>query len=309
MRMRWTPFVVGAAALIASLVAPHAAENWGKVGAVNPDATGTPPGEGMHTLVVGSGVVHRESIKTSAQGSTQIIFPDQSTLNIGRNSSVVIDEFVYDPDAKAGNMVATLGRGALRFVGGQISHSTGVTFQTQVATLGIRGGVASIVYPIPAALVAADPALAGCQGELVVASVGAVTLKNSSNSVSIRPGFAACANGTDVPIGAPFRVPDTVLAIIVAITTSAPGQTGGGGGTPPAGPIVTFNGVGTIILDDPAHPPGFDGLGGNGIVVFGNALGTGKSQTNQTGSTVPPPPPCYYCGDGGGNSGDFNHVQ
>jgi hypothetical protein len=43
------------------------AENFGKVGAVNQDATGTPPEGSAHTLVVGAGVVYKENIQTSAQ--------------------------------------------------------------------------------------------------------------------------------------------------------------------------------------------------------------------------------------------------
>ncbi|MGP8121267.1 MAG: FecR domain-containing protein [Xanthobacteraceae bacterium] len=295
MTSHWRAIVRGALTLVLALVAlapgaSEAAETWGKVGAVNQDATGTPPGQGPHALMIGAGVVHKEAIRTSAQGSTQIVFPDQSTLNVGRNSSLVIDEFVYDPNARTGNMIATLGQGALRFVGGQISHTTGVTFQTEVATIGIRGGVASIVFPVPARLAAADPAVAGCQGELVVADVGAVTLQNSANSVTIKPGFAACANGPDTPIGPPFRISDAALAVIVATTTSGPGQSGGGI-TSPAGPYVTLNGVGTVILDDPAHPPGGDSLWLNGVVGFGNTLGGSKSQTNQLGNVVLPPPP------------------
>ncbi|MDR3469490.1 MAG: FecR domain-containing protein [Xanthobacteraceae bacterium] len=290
---RWQSLVWSAVALLALVPgAGRAAENWGKVGAVNHEATGTRPGEGPHALMIGAGVIHGEAIKTSAQGSTQLVFPDQSTLNVGRNSTLVIDEFVYDPNARSGNMVATLGHGALRFVGGQISHTTGVTIQTEIGTLGIRGGVASIVFPVPARLAAADPALAGCHGELVVADVGTATLQNSVGSVTLRPGFAACANGPDVPIGAPFRISDAALAIIVATLTSSPGQTGGAT-TPPAGPYVTFNGVGTVILDDPAHPPGADSLGLNGVVIFGNALAGSSSQTNQVtnGVQLPPPPP------------------
>jgi len=293
MTIRWRRTIWGALALMALMPgAALSAENWGKVGAVNQEATGTRPGEGPHALLIGAGVVHGEAIKTSAQGSTQIVFPDQSTLNVGHSSSLVIDEFVYDPNARSGNMVATLGHGALRFVGGQISHTTGVTIQTQVGTLGIRGGVASLVFPIPAKLAAADPALAGCQGELVVADVGVITLQNSVGRVSIKPGFAACANGPNVPIGTPFRISDAALAIIVASLTSTPGQTGGTT-TPPAGPFVTFNGVGTVILDDPAHPPGVDSLWMNGVIGFGNALGGSKSQTNQltNGVQLPPPPP------------------
>jgi len=290
-RMIWGTMIWGTLALTALMPAvAAAAENWGKVGAVNQDATGARPGEGPHALMVGAGVVHGEAIRTSAQGSTQIVFPDQSTLNVGHNSSLVIDEFVYDPNARGGNMVATLGHGALRFVGGQISHTTGVTIQTEIGTLGIRGGVASLVFPIPAKLAAADAALGGCQGELVVADVGTITLQNSVSRVTIKPGFAACANGPNVPIGNPFRISDAALAIIVASLTSTPGQTGGTL-TPPAGPYVTLNGVGTVILDDPAHPPGADSLGLNAVIGVGNALAGSKSQTGQLTNGVQPPPP------------------
>lgn len=284
--------IIGAILAVLALApgAAAATENWGRIGAVNQEATGTRPGEGPHGLAVGSGVVHGEAIRTSPQGSTQIAFPDQSTLNVGHSTSLVIDEFVYDPNARSGNMVATLGHGALRFVGGQISHGSGVTIETQIGTLGIRGGVASVVYPIPGRLAAADPALAGCHGELVVADVGVITLRNAAGQVTIRPGFAACADGPNVPIGTPFRISDAALAIIVASLTSTPGQTGGAT-TPPAGPYVTFNGVGTVILDDPAHPPGTDSLGANGVINLGNALAGSKSQTNQLTNGVQPPPP------------------
>ena len=44
--------------ILMSILAPMSrvvAENMGKVAAVNQDATGTPPGESAHTLVLGAG--------------------------------------------------------------------------------------------------------------------------------------------------------------------------------------------------------------------------------------------------------------
>ena len=38
----------------------------------------------------------------------------------------------------------------MRFVGGQISHNQGMQVRTPVATLGVRGGVVTVVYPLPA---------------------------------------------------------------------------------------------------------------------------------------------------------------
>src|SRR4051812_36274816 len=92
------------------------AQNSGRVGAVNIDATGTPPGAGSRTLTIGTNIIYKERVQTSAQGSTQILFPDTSTLNVGRNSNIVIDEYVYDPKAGSGSMVATVSKGVARFV-------------------------------------------------------------------------------------------------------------------------------------------------------------------------------------------------
>ena len=277
--------------VLLSVLAPMtrvAAQNAGKVGAVNQDATGTPPGASSHTLVVGAGVVYKENIKTSAQGSTQILFPDQSTLNVARNSSIVIDEYVYDPKAGTGTMLASITQGALRFVGGQISHTSGVTVNTPVAALGIRGGVATVVFPITPALAATDANLAGCSGELVIGHVGRLTLKNKVSEVTIRPGFAACASGANVPITAPFRISDVALANVVSTMRSAPGQTGGAT-TPPAAPLIAVNGVGTAVLNHPAHPPGSDPLGLTSIFSAGSSLAQSKSQSTQLKSGVPPP--------------------
>src|SRR4051812_31673987 len=110
------------------------AQNSGRVGAVNLEATGTPPGASARSLTIGTNVIYKERVQTSAQGSTQTMFPDTSTLNVGRTSSIVIDEYVYDPNAGTGKMVATVSKGVMRFVGGQISHTAGVTVNTPVAT-------------------------------------------------------------------------------------------------------------------------------------------------------------------------------
>ena len=74
--------------------------------AVNPDATGTPPGGSAKTLVLGQNVVFNERIQTAAQGQTQLLFVDQSAMTVGPNSDLTIDKFVYNPDSGTGNMTA-----------------------------------------------------------------------------------------------------------------------------------------------------------------------------------------------------------
>lgn len=275
--------------LLLSIVAPSAmvkAQNAGRVGAVNPNATGTPPGAGTRTLAVGTNVVYKEKVETSAEGSTQIMFPDQSTLNVGRNSSIVIDEFVYDPAAGTGRMVASVSRGVLRFVGGQISHTAGVTVNTPVGTLGIRGGVASIVYPLTPEFLASDPSLANAKGELVICHVGSCVIKNNWGTVTLRPGFATYVTGPNDPIPEPFRIKDVSLQIVMTTLTSKPGQTGGAG-TLPTDTMSIRQGFGTTILTDPTRPPGTDPLGYFSIFEGGSSSAKGKSQSNQTTTSTP----------------------
>jgi hypothetical protein len=276
-----------AALFVAASLSGAAAQNMGRVGAVNPEATGAPPGAAPRTLTIGTNVIYKERVRTSAQGSTQIMFPDSSTLNVGRNSNIVIDEYVYDPNAGTGKMIATVSKGVMRFVGGQISHTAGVTVNTPTATLGIRGGVATVMYPIPPGFTGSDPRLAGAKGELVIGHVGSVVIKNNVSEVIVRPGYMTWVSGPNDPIPEPFPIPDFLLQKLMALLTSGPGQHGGVNDLP-TDDMAARLGLGRTILTDPAKPPGTDPLGYFSIFDAGNALAKNKSQSNQTNSTVSP---------------------
>jgi hypothetical protein len=284
-----------------ALITHADAQNSGRVGAVNLEATGTPPGASSRTLTIGTNVIYKERVQTSAQGSTQIMFPDTSTLNVGRNSNIVIDEYVYDPNAGTGKMVATVSKGVMRFVGGQISHTTGVTVNTPVATLGIRGGVATVVYPIPPGFTGSDPKLAQARGEIVIGHVGSVVIKNNTGSVIVRPGYMTWVTGPNDPIPEPFPIPDFLLQKIMAALTSGQGQTGGVTDLP-TDQMAARLGFGKTIVTDPAKPPGTDPLGYFSIFDGGNNVAKNKSQSNQTNSVQTPPPDtgCGSCYTGGG---------
>jgi hypothetical protein len=124
----------------ALVTSPVFAQEVGTAAAVNPESQSTPAGGSTTTLKVGARVVHKERIKTTPQGSVQLLFLDRSTLSIAPNSEIVIDEFVYNPGAGSGHMAVSLAKGALRFVGGQLSHAGQTTVNTPGATIGIRGG-------------------------------------------------------------------------------------------------------------------------------------------------------------------------
>ncbi|KJV08773.1 hypothetical protein VZ95_15635, partial [Elstera litoralis] len=73
-----------------------------------------------------------------------ILFMDQSSMTLGPNSELTIDEFVYDPNAKKGKIGVSLASGLLRVVGGQISKTNETTVKTASGTIGIRGGISTV---------------------------------------------------------------------------------------------------------------------------------------------------------------------
>ncbi|ABS68978.1 FecR family protein [Xanthobacter versatilis] len=181
----------------------------GTAAAVNPRSTGS----GTRTLELGSNIVHRERIETSSTGSVQVLFVDKTTLNIGPNSNLLIDEFVYDPNAKKGSMAISLTKGAVRFVGGNASHSDGAEVKTPVATIGIRGGVAAILHR---------------DGETqAILQFGTLTIVGPSGETVVvrRPGFMVTVNRAGIT--GPTRVPQGQIDAIIAQTRSRTGQNGG----------------------------------------------------------------------------------
>ncbi len=117
------------------------AQQVGTAAAVNPASTARELSGNTRTIVLGQSIAHKERIQTTAAGSVQLLFLDKTSMTIGPNSDVSIDEYVYDPQANSGKLAATLAKGAMRFVGGQISHSGEATIRTATAVVGIRGGV------------------------------------------------------------------------------------------------------------------------------------------------------------------------
>ncbi len=93
------------------------------------------------SIAVGNSIFRNESITTGPNGHLHILFRDESNMTLGPNAKLVIDEFIYDPETGAGNVVLQQAEGIMRFVGGAISKTGNVTINTTVGTIGVRGGV------------------------------------------------------------------------------------------------------------------------------------------------------------------------
>jgi len=107
-------------------------------------------------------------------------------LTIGPNSNLVIDDFVYNPNAGGGRFAASLTKGALRFVGGQISHTAGATINTPVASLGIRGGAALITHDSVCQAKKAGTSGKGCTTIVCTGGTCSVKSRVDSRTVQLR---------------------------------------------------------------------------------------------------------------------------
>jgi len=92
---------------------------------------------------VGSGdQVHLgDRIVTGPGGGVQILLLDGTTFSVGPNSSMVIDEFVYNPTTGTGKLTASVARGTLRVISGKLSRQTeeAIRIRLPMATVGVRG--------------------------------------------------------------------------------------------------------------------------------------------------------------------------
>ena len=237
------------AAFAATMQTALRAERVGAAAAVKPSSTGTPPGAAAQTLQVGTDIVTNERIQTTGSGSLQVMFLDKSTLTIGPNSEVVIDEFVYRPDANGGSFTASMTKGALRFVGGQISHNSGVTVQTPVATIGLRGGAAFITHD---AVCQAKQTGAGAQCTKVVCTGGVCTVNSKIDSRSLQLRINQAVEIGALGASQPFSVTSVTLNDVSRGRDGAIVKAVGNKTT------ATFTGQGTIsqtIAEQSPEPP------------------------------------------------------
>lgn len=286
---------VASLAIVAATGPALAQNSVGTAAAVNPRSTGN-AGSGVRTLELGASIIHRERIETSSAGSVQVLFVDKTTLNIGPNSNLVIDEFVYDPNAKAGSMALTLTKGAARFVGGNASHTGGAEVKTPVATIGIRGGVAAIIHrdgETQAILQFGTLTVVGPGGETVVIR---------------RPGFMVTVGRGGMT--GPVRVSQAQIDAVIAQTRS---QTGQNGGRP--GPIPDITGLDR----GSSHPCGVPVQGQTTMDLAAatcrsvntqlqgeaDTIAQQASQQNQSNVVIPITPPPYGYGSGGGFPGGY----
>lgn len=90
---------------------------------------------------VGDPVHERDRVIVQDASSVGISMTDETLLSLGRNSTMVIDKYSYDPVTRDGQVATSILKGTLRYVTGLIgrAHPQAIKVTTNTAVIGIRG--------------------------------------------------------------------------------------------------------------------------------------------------------------------------
>ena len=168
------------ALLLAIAPAGHAAEVEviGNATQLKPEAGARLQGK-VRELAVGADLHRDEQVWTASGGRLDIKFADGSSVTLGENARMVLDEFVLPEGGGTGSQVLRSITGALRFVGGAVDQSKpGATkIVTPIATMTVRG-TEFFAGPIDGAY-----GVFVYHGEVAVATAaGSVTLKDGEGT-------------------------------------------------------------------------------------------------------------------------------
>ena len=86
-----------------------------------------------------------DQVQTGQRSQLQVLLLDRAVFTVGANARLTIDRYVYDP-ATGRAFSATVAKGAFRFMSGRRGDGSNSSIRTPVATIGIRGGVATVSH-------------------------------------------------------------------------------------------------------------------------------------------------------------------
>jgi hypothetical protein len=211
------------------LLSLASAQAWGQAAVGNAnivvnEVTGAVAGA-SRVLSVEDDIFQDELIRTGASSATKLVFRDETTMEIGPESELTIDTFVFDPDPDRSRVVMALGKGAFRFVSGRTARAN-YEIRTPTAIIGIRGTILEIAV-----------ALNGSTTVTVVEGVVAVSNAAGVTQVVSQPGLSTTVNpappgGTPPPPSPPAPPPPAVQSQFAPMnsTLGSPGAGGAAGG-------------------------------------------------------------------------------
>ena len=146
-------------------------------------------------LNLNSDIMFMDHVKTG-RGEVGITFIDDTNVAVSSQSSLIIDDFVYDPNSAEGSkLVLRIALGTVRYASGNIAklNKQNVDIRTPTARIGVRGTAFSMtVDEIGQSLIILLPNADGTVGEISVESdIGQVILTRAFQATSVRSREAA----------------------------------------------------------------------------------------------------------------------
>ncbi len=155
-------------------------------------------GKDTVTVAKGTTVLMNDKVETK-NGKLRIIFKDQTNVQVTEHSSLVIDDFVYDPkNAAAGKLNLKAAAGTVRYASGAIAgaNPNAVNIKTPTAAIAVRGtDFVMAVNEIGGSMVMLMPKADCEQGTglkgLTCASSGKIEVESGPNIVTLDKPFEA----------------------------------------------------------------------------------------------------------------------
>jgi hypothetical protein len=114
---------------------------WADIGSVT-ESSGTAiikRGKDTIQIVKGTEIKTNDKIETK-NGKVKIVFKDDTNVTVTESSSLIIDDFVYDPKSGAGRLGLKAAAGTVRYVSGSIAKDPkNVKINTPTAAIAVRG--------------------------------------------------------------------------------------------------------------------------------------------------------------------------
>jgi len=134
-------------------------------------------------LKKGSEIQFKDNVRTG-KGDVGITFVDDTNVSVSSHSSLVIDEFIYDPNSKTGSkLVMNIAMGTVRYASGNIAKlsNQNVDIRTPTARIGVLGTAFSMtVDEVGKSLIILLPNKDGSVGKISVETGAGLVIMNQA---------------------------------------------------------------------------------------------------------------------------------
>jgi len=142
-----------------------------------------------------------DTVKTG-KGQVAIEFLDETRVDITQHSKLIIDDFVYDPNAKTGKLSLKATLGTVRYASGQIAKNSAqnISIKTPTATVSVRGtDFAMTIDEIGSSTIILLPSCNGAGN----CFVGEISVESDAGQVILNQAFQATQ--VDTPESSPLK--------------------------------------------------------------------------------------------------------